>query len=116
MDEETDNDDEEEEYATNAFSYEPTTPKPKGNLDNTNEDYATSHMANPPQSPALHTFWKVVQDENLESHRFQTLVKDVTLQDDSMHGLRHFYTIIKFDMPCIHASKDRWMSCHHLGN
>ena len=47
---------------------------------------------------ANHRFWKVVRDDNLEPHRFQSLLKGLVLQDDSMHGLRHFYNKIRHAM------------------
>ncbi len=42
----------------------------------------------------LHKFWKVVSDDNLEPHRFQTLIKDITLHDDSLQAFCHFYNRI----------------------
>ena len=52
----------------------------------------------PPHNPTVHKFWKVVRDENLEPHRFQSLIKDIIHQDDSMHGIRHFYNKIRHAM------------------
>ena len=54
---------------------------------------------NPTATPPLdntghHKFWKIVRDNNLESHGFQALIKDLTLHDDSMHSLSHFYNKI----------------------
>ena len=34
--------------------------------------------------PIPHEYWKVVRDDNLEPHRFQTLIKDLALQDNSL--------------------------------
>ena len=48
--------------------------------------------------PNLHKFWKVVRDDNLEPHRFHTLIKDIVLHDDSLQALRHFYNRIRHAM------------------
>lgn len=54
---------------------------------------STNHIPNHDliSSQTPNKFWKVVRDDNLDPHCFQSLIKDITLQDDSMHGLCHFY-------------------------
>ena len=47
---------------------------------------------------APHRFWKIVCDDNLEPHRFQSLVKGIILQDDTMQSLCHFYNKIRHTM------------------
>ena len=66
---------------------------------------AQTGMSVPPQVPGTsnlpspHRYWKIDRDENLEAHRFQTLIKDITLvQDDSLQALCHFYNCIRHAM------------------
>ncbi len=56
-------------------------------------------FSNVPPTQTPHKFWKIVREENLEPHRcFQSLVKDITLQDDTLYTLRHFYNHIRHAM------------------
>ncbi len=69
--------------------------------DNINTNHCTAPTSNgynflPPATP--HRYWKIVCDDNLEPHRFQSLIKGIILQDDTMHGLYHFYNKIRHAM------------------
>lgn len=70
-----------------------------------NEDSESEHHS--PHNPdsrgiitptAPHRFWKIIRDDNLEPHRFQSLIKGIILQDDTRQGLRHFYNKIRHVM------------------
>lgn len=62
---------------------------------NTTPTGTPTQSMNVSPNPAVHKFGKVVRDDHLEPHRFQTLIKDITLQDDSIHCLRHFYNKLR---------------------
>ena len=74
----------------------PTVPMVSHNVP---QGFATPKSSVPPTHfPTVHKFWKVVRDENLEPHRFLSLVKDTILQDDSKHGIRQFYNKLRHAM------------------
>ena len=68
------------------------------NTTNENMGYTTPTTNQKPVFPTLHKSWKIVLEDNFEPHRFQSFLKDIFLQDDSMHGLRHFYNKIRHAM------------------
>ena len=74
---------------TDTYSYVTTTTTPitKGMNNTTNENmgYTTPTTNQKPVFPTLHKSWKIVLEDNFEPHRFQSFLKDIFLQDDSMH-------------------------------
>ena len=45
-----------------------------------------------------HRYWKIAREDNFEPHCFQSFIKELTLQDDSLHSLRLFYNKIRHAM------------------
>ena len=94
---EDDNDMNPEEHS--AFHSAPTPKTSSGHFTTpqgtTNPTY-TNQIAAPISTP--HRFWKIVREDNLEAHHFQSHIKGITLQDDTMHGLRLFYNKIRHAM------------------
>lgn len=81
------------------YSYvQATTPKTMGTSHHLPSGFTTPDQTVPQVNPGIHKFWKDICDDNLEPHRFQGLIKDIVLQDDSMYGLRHFDNRIQHAM------------------
>ncbi len=93
-DDEDDVDEDNNPNMTYSYVNSPTGSGPTPDITKTIPTGPNHPSNNAPAYPAVHKFWKLARDENLERHRFQSLIKDITLQDDSMHGLRLFYNKI----------------------